>query len=89
MRTESGRHTASRPSLQGGHRRASLATAAEFRAAPNVQPPESLEELPQVLNGGISEDLRRGVVQARQAFSEVGREPLEFRGEGLLGQLDG
>ena len=28
MRTESGRHTASRLSLQGGHRRASLATAA-------------------------------------------------------------
>ena len=26
-------------------------------------------------------------MQARESFSEVGREPLEFRGKGLLGQL--
>ena len=28
-------------------------------------------------------------MQAREAFSEMGREPLEFRRECLLGQIDG
>ena len=61
----------------------------QFGARPDVQPPEPLEELPKVLDGGIPEDLGLAVVQARQPFSEMGREPLEFRGESLLGQLDG
>ena len=56
---------------------------------PNVQPPEPLEELPEVLDGGIPEDLWLAVVEAREAFSEMSREPLEFRGEGLFSEFDG
>ena len=61
----------------------------QFGAAPDVEPPEPLEALSQVLDDGVPEDLGLAVVEARQAFSKVGRQPLEFRGEGLLGESNG
>jgi hypothetical protein len=48
-----------------------------------------LPDLPQVLDGGIPEDLWLPVVKPREPFREMSREPLKLRGEGLLGQLDG
>jgi hypothetical protein len=61
----------------------------QLRAAPDVEPPEPLEEVPKVLDGGITEDLGLAVMQAREAFSQMGRESLEFRSEGLLSEFDG
>ncbi len=61
----------------------------QFRTAPYVEPPEPLEEVTQVLDSRIPKDLGLAVMEPRQAFSEVGRKPLEFRGKSLLGQLDG
>jgi len=51
----------------------------QFWAAPVVEPPEPLEKLAQVLDGGVSKDLGLAVMEARESFSEMGREPLEFR----------
>jgi hypothetical protein len=61
----------------------------QLRAAPDVEPPESLEELAEILDGGIPEHLWLAVVKPRKPFSEMSRESLEFRGEGLFSEFDG
>jgi len=51
----------------------------QFWAAPDGEPPEPLEKLAQVLDGGVSKDLGLAVMEARESFSEMSLEPLEFR----------
>jgi hypothetical protein len=43
----------------------------------------------EVFHSRISEDLRLAVVQSREPFSEMGREPRELRRRSLFHEFDG
>ena len=60
----------------------------QLLAAADVQLPEPLEELGQVLHGRVAEDFRLAILLARQPLGQVGHQLGQFGGERLLGQPD-
>ena len=50
----------------------------QLGVAADVQPPKPLEELREVRDGGVPEDLRLAVLEARESFGQVRDELLEF-----------
>ncbi len=67
----------------------SLDDSIELLVGADVEPPETFEELSQVLDGRVSKDLGLPVVGPGESLGEMLNQPGELLQEGLLRQLNG